>query len=209
MKVDSATPVSLRVSEEEFYDEQDEDSPYQYLGGELVVCEPVSDLHEDLFGFLYTLLRIAFEERGGGVVRGSRYPMRLDPKWSPEPDLMVVREERRQLIGPQRLEGPADLVIEIASPGDVGRALRLKLPRYREARVPEIWVIDAYVRTVRVETLAAPHHPETPATLAYRSREVTAGRLDSAAFPGLWIDVSWLWQKPLPPTLGCARQLLA
>jgi Uma2 family endonuclease len=39
---------------------------------------------------------------------------------------MVVRDERRHLIGPQRLEGPADLVIEVASPGDVRRALRQK-----------------------------------------------------------------------------------
>jgi Uma2 family endonuclease len=220
MKKDSATPVALRVSEEEFYREQDEDSPYQYLGGELVIREPVSYLHEDLFGFLHAVLRITFEERGDAVVLGSRYPMRLDPKWSPEPDLMVVRQEHLHRIGPQRLEGPADLAIEIASPGDVRRALRLKLPRYREARIPEIWVVDPYARSVRVETLEAtettkireiPELPETseaPGTTAYRSRVVTAGRLDSAVFPGFWIDVSWLWRQPRPASLACVRQIL-
>ncbi|HYL06394.1 MAG TPA: Uma2 family endonuclease [Thermoanaerobaculia bacterium] len=208
------------VTEEEFYAEQDEDSPYQFLGGKLVVREPASDLHEDLCAFLSAVMRIAFEERGGGVVRGDRYPMRLDPRWSPEPDVMVVREGRRQLIGPQRLEGPADLVIEIASPGDVRRALRLKLPRYHQARIPEIWVIDPWVGNVRVEVLEASEVQNTvesqePAAIeqpqaapTYRSREVTAGRLHSAVFPWFWIDVSWLWQKPLPPTLGCVRQIL-
>jgi len=205
------------VTEEEFYSEQGEDSPYQFLGGELVVREPASEVHEDLGGFLIVVTRIAFEERGGGVVLGGRYPMRLDPKWSPEPDVMVVGEERRHRIGPQRLEGPADLVIEVASPSDVMRALRLKLPRYHQARIPEIWVIDPWLGSVRAEVLEvqnAPESQETPAidethrTPTYRSRDVTAGRLCSAVFPWFWIDVSWLWQKPLPPTLGCVRQIL-
>lgn len=201
MKVDEM-PTALRVTEEEFYSEQDEDSPYQYLGGKLVFCGPVSTLHDDLSGLLRAVLRITFEERGDGVVKGPEYPMRLDPKWSPEPDVMAVRAENMHRIGAQRIEGPADLVIEVASPGDVRRALRLKLPRYRQARIPEIWVVDPYARSVRVET------PETPETPENAVRVVTAGRLDSAVFPGFWIDVSWLWRQPLPPTLACVRQIL-
>jgi Uma2 family endonuclease len=196
MKVDTETPVAMRVSEEEFYSEQYEGSPYEYLDGELVVCEPVSTVHDDVGGFLYALMRSVFEERGDGLVKGSRLPMRLDPKWSPEPDVTVVRAENVHRIGAQRIEGPADLVIEVASPGDVRRALRLKLPRYRQARIPEIWVIDPYARSVRVET------PENAV------RVVTAGRLDSVVFPGFWIDVSWLWRQPLPHTLACVRQIL-
>jgi len=203
------------VTEEQFYSEQYEDSPYQFLGGELVVREPASELHEDLRGFLSAVMRITFEERREGMVLGPNFPMRLDPKWSPEPDVMVVREERRHLIGPQRLEGPADLVVEVASPSDVRRALRLKVPRYHQARIPEIWVIDPWVGLVRVEVLetlesqknlAIPNTQEIP---TYRSRDVTAGRLHSAVFPWFWIDASWLWQKPLPPTLGCVCQILA
>src|ERR1700726_2265014 len=208
MKVDAETPVAMQVSEEEFYSEEYEGSPYEYLGGELVVCEPVSTLHDDLFGFLCTVMRITFEERGDGVVKGPEYPMRLDPKWSPEPDVMAVRAENVHRIGAQRIEGPADLVIEVASPGDVRRALRRKLPRYREARIPEIWVVDPYAQSVRVETLAAAETAETPAGAAYHSRVLTAGRPDPAGFPGFWFDVSWLWRQPLPPTLACLRQIL-
>jgi Uma2 family endonuclease len=191
--------AGTKLTEEEFYAQEDEDSPYQFLGGELV-CEPVSDLHQDLSGFLGTLLRYYLDERGGGVLLVAAYPMRLDPEWSPEPDLMVVRDERRYLIGPQRLEGPADLVIEVASPSDQRRALRLKLPRYRQAGVPEIVVVDPYVQTVRVEILEGG---------AYRTREVTAGRLAPATLPGFWLDVSWLWQRPLPSVAACLRQILA
>ena len=199
---------ALQVSEEEFYRDQDADSPYEYLGGELVVCEPVSTLHDSLFGFLHFVLWGVFEERRDGVVKGPQLPMRLDPKWSPEPDLMVVRDERRHLIGPQRLEGPADLVIEVVSPGDVRRALRIKLPRYRQACVPEIWVVDPYTQSVRVEVLRVSERTATTENPTYRNLEVREGRLESAVFPGFWIDVSWLWQRPLPPAAGCLRQIL-
>lgn len=188
------------MSEDDFYALADEDSNYEYLGGELVVREPASDRHEDLFGFLNALLRLFLDERGGGLVRGSRFPMRLDPMWSPEPDLMVVRETRRRLIGPQRLEGPADLVIEIASGKYPGAALRRKLQRYREARVPEIWVVDRFARLLRVAILEAE---------GYRAVVESSGRVSSTAVPGFWIDVSWLWQEPLPPTPACLRRILA
>lgn len=210
----------LTLTEEEFYEQEDEDSPYQYLGGQLVVCEPVSYLHEDICLFLHTLLRIVLDERGGAVAQGFHYPMRLDPKWSPEPDVMVVLDQSRPRIGPQRLEGPADLVIEVASPtpaNTVRRALQLKLPRYREAGIPEIWVVDPDSQSVRVEVLdtvplaadAPPVASQKPTPDRYRLREVKAGRLESAVLPWFWIDVSWLWQRPMPPTLACVRQILA
>ncbi|HXM71445.1 MAG TPA: Uma2 family endonuclease [Thermoanaerobaculia bacterium] len=124
--------------------------------------------------------------------------MRLDPKWSPEPDLLVVRAERRHLMAPQRLEGPADLVIEIASPGRLD--LRKKLPRYHQARLPEIWIVDPYARSIRVDTLEAG---------GYQTRTQAAGPLHSAVLPRFWIDVAWLWQDPLPAPLSCLRQILA
>ena len=110
----------------------------------------------------------------------------------------MVLSERRRFMGPQRLEGPADLVIEIASPGRLD--LRKKLPRYHQARLPEIWIVDPYARSVRVDTLEASE---------YRTRTHTAGPLHSAVLPGFRIDVAWLWQDPLPATLSCLRQILA
>jgi Uma2 family endonuclease len=189
-----------RRAENAFYATEGEDSPYEYLGGALVIREPASDLHEDLFAFLLTLLRLFLEERGLGVVRGSRFPMRLDAAWSPEPDLLVVRQERRHLLRPQRLEGAADLVIEIASASSLRTDLGGKLPRYRQAQVPEIWLIDPAARAVRVEALEVD---------GYRSTTLAQGRLASAALPGFWIDVEWLWREPLPATLSCLRQILA
>jgi Uma2 family endonuclease len=202
MTVDVEAPFLLikpGVSEEEFYRLEGEDSGWEYLGGRLVMS-PNSERHEDLFRFLIILLGAWLDERGGGVVRGSRYPMRLDAAWSPEPDLLVVREERRHLLGPQRLEGPADLVVEIASEGDPGFDAREKLPRYRAAGVAEIWLIDPFAERIAV-------HVRMPDG-GYREAVLGEGRLASAVLPEFWIDVGWLWQPELPSTVACLRQIL-
>jgi len=144
--------VKPGVSEDDFYRLADEDSNWEYLDGRIVMHSPASDRHEDLFVFLVTLLRDFLGERGGAVVRGSRYPMRLDAHWSPEPELLIVRNHRRHLMTKRCLEGPADMVVEIVSESDPRLDYREKLPRYQEAGIEEIWIVDPFKTEVRIDT---------------------------------------------------------
>ena len=191
--------VKPGMTEEDFYRLADEDSDWEYLDGRIVMHSPASDRHEDLFRFLLTLLSGYAGEKGGAVVRGSRYPMRLDPDWSPEPDILVVRESRRQLMTPRCLEGPADMVIEIASESDPKLDYREKLPRYRQAGIEEIWIVDPFANQVLIEINTG---------TAYTSKTASDGRLDSSVVKGFWIDVAWLWQPELPGPLKCLRAML-
>jgi Uma2 family endonuclease len=187
------------VSEEEFYRLADEDSDWEYLDGRIVMHSPASNRHEDLFRFLLTLFSGFLDERGGGMVRGSRFPMRLDAQWSPEPDLFVITDARRPQLTDGRLEGPADLVIEIVSESDPGLDYREKLPRYRTAGITEIWIVDRFRREVLCEVRT---------DTGYRAAKLSAGRLSSAVVAGFWIDVSWLWQETLPSTMACLRDVM-
>jgi Uma2 family endonuclease len=191
--------VKPGISEEEFYRVADEDSDWEYLDGRILMHSPASDQHENLFHFLLTLLSAYLDEKRGVVVRGSRYPMRLDANWSPEPDILVVREHRRQLMKPRRLEGPADMVIEIVSESDPGLDYREKLPRYRQAGIEEIWIINPFEN----EILA-----EVNTLTGYATQVLSSGRLESKVLSGFWIEVSWLWQEELPSTLACLREIM-
>lgn len=191
--------VKAGLSEDDFYRLADEDSNWEYLDGRIVMDSPASNRHEDLFRFLLTLLSGYLDEKGGAVVRGSRYPMRLDPRWSPEPDLLVVRDTRRHLMTPQRLEGPADMVIEIASESDPALDRREKLPRYCAAGIDEIWLIDPFARRLRADTRRVG---------TYSTAVLADGRLDSLVLPGLWIEVGWLWRPTLPSTVQCLRAIV-
>jgi Uma2 family endonuclease len=202
MRIDLEPPyviVKPGVSEEEFYRLADEDADWEYLDGRLLMHSPASDRHEDLFRFLLTLLSAYLDERGGGVVRGSRYPMRLDERWSPEPDLLVVRDSRRHLLTPRRLEGPADLVIEIASESDPSLDEREKLPRYRQAGVEEVWLVDPFAKRLMASVRGGS---------GYAARTLATGRLEASALPGFWIEVAWLWRDRLPSTVACLREIL-
>jgi Uma2 family endonuclease len=111
----------------------------------------------------------------------------------------VVRENKRSLLTSARLEGPADLVIEIASDSDPGLDVREKLPRYREAGIEEIWLLNPFDRVLRVERKGAAGDGSEPPT---------AGRLESIVVPGFWVEVSWFWRDELPSTLVCLREML-
>ncbi len=190
--------IKPALSEEDFYALEGEDSDWEYLDGRLVMS-PASDRHEDLFRFLLTLLSAHLDQTGAGVVRGSRYPMRLDERWSPEPDLLVVGTERAHRLTPKYLDGPADLVIEIVSEADPRFEVREKLPRYQQAGIPEIWLIDPASRGLSVYGLeGGTHHHAT----------ATTGRLEARTVPGFWIEVDWLWREKLPSTFECLQKIL-
>jgi Uma2 family endonuclease len=186
------------LEEDDFYRLADEDADWEYLDGRIVVHSPASDRHEDIFAFLLALIRGYLDERTGGVVRGSRYPMRLDPKWSPEPDILVVLNSRRHLMKPGRLEGSADMVIEIASESDPGLDYREKLPRYRQAEIPEIWIVDPFRREILIEKIGAS---------GYGTAVESSGRVESSVVRGFWILAAWLWQENLPSTMACLREI--
>lgn len=161
---------------------------------------PPTYRHEALFGFLHTLLSNYLELRGGAEVLGSRFAMRLDERWSPEPDLLILLDESRPRLRERKVDGPGDWVIEILSSSEIRIESRWKLPRYRAAEIPEIWLVDPFQQTVRAEVRQADG--------TYSATTLATGRIASATLPGFWIDADWLTREPLPGPLACLREIL-
>ena len=66
---------------------------------------------------------------------------------APEPDLVIILDERREIVGRTHVEAPPDIVVEILST-DRNRDLVRKRQIYAEAGVPEYWPIDPLNDTV-------------------------------------------------------------
>ncbi len=66
---------------------------------------------------------------------------------APEPDIVIILNERRHIVGRNRVEGAPDIVVEILST-DRGRDLIRKREIYAEAGVLEYWPIDPRNDTV-------------------------------------------------------------
>ncbi len=66
---------------------------------------------------------------------------------APEPDIVIILNERRDIVGRARVEAPPDIVVEILST-DRNRDLVRKRQIYAEAGVLEYWPIDPRNDTV-------------------------------------------------------------
>ena len=66
---------------------------------------------------------------------------------APEPDLVIILNQRRGIMGRSRVEGAPDIVVEILST-DRNRDLARKRQIYAEAGVREYWPIDPRNDTV-------------------------------------------------------------
>jgi Uma2 family endonuclease len=105
--------------------------------------------------------------------------------------VLVVLKEHLARLQRTFLDGPADLAVEIVSDESVGRDRGVKFEEYREAGIPEYWLLDPRVEQADFYWLDdrgryQPAPLEAPGI--YRSRVLS----------GFWLRVEWLWQQPLP-----------
>ena len=111
---------------------------------------------------------------------------------APEPDLVIILNESREIVGPVRVEGAPDIIIEILST-DRGRDLGYKLRIYAEAGVQEYWPTDPRNDTLTRLQLQNGEYIEQ-ATLG------PADTLTTPLLPGLSIPLTDIFHHRRRPT---------
>jgi Uma2 family endonuclease len=190
-----------KLTYEEFLEWCDEDTWAEWANGEVRVLSPASDRHQDLVGFLAAVLRVYTEARGLGVVRSAPFQMKTGPDLpGREPDLLFVAREHLARLKEKHLDGPADLVIEIASPESRLRDRGEKFAEYELGGVREYWIVDPERKEADFYRLDERGR--------YRLAEPDRDGIYSAlVLPGFRLKVDWLWQEPLPAVLDVLREL--
>lgn len=59
-----------------------------------------------------------------------------------QPDLLFITGAQKEIIRPERIDGPCDLVVEIMSPGNRRKDRLQKMEIYRKAEIPHYWLVD-------------------------------------------------------------------
>ncbi|MHA1265818.1 MAG: Uma2 family endonuclease [Candidatus Helarchaeota archaeon] len=185
------------VSEEEFFQFATEDISCELINGILMIHSPASIEHERIFKFLLILLDQFLKETNGGEVLGSRIVMKLAPDLIPEPDLIIVFPENRPKIKATFIDGPADMIFEILSPSTKETDLSIKIPRYLENHIREIWVIDPMLQEC---TIFQPNK----APIVYKKE----GIIKSTILENFWIQLEWLWAVEKIKPLECLKKIL-
>jgi Uma2 family endonuclease len=125
---------------------------YQVIRGVLYV-EPVRTFgHQEALTHLMLPLSDFVDEHELGMILLSPFDVILPEGIATpiHPDLLFIREEDRPHPGAANLHEMPGLVVEILDPLTAEFDERVKLPAYRDAGIPEVWMVDPENGTVAV-----------------------------------------------------------
>jgi Uma2 family endonuclease len=187
----------LRMSYAEFLQTIDEDQHAEWVDGETIIFMPPGLEHQDLVTFLVTLLRVFVQHFQLGTVLTAPFEMKLSAEGSGrEPDILFIANEHRDRLTPQRLAGPADLVVEVISPESVYRDRSDKFDEYEAAGVREYWLVDARTDKENASFWVLNENGKYGAAIVDDQ-----GIYRSTVIPGFWFKPAWLWVEERPSPL--------
>ena len=160
-----------------------EDERVELIGGRILRMSPIGSQHAAYVSFLNRKLR-AIEET---VIVRIQDPIILDDETEPQPDVAVVKLKANAYADSHPHAEDVLLLIEVADTS-LEEDRQIKLPRYADSGVPEVWIFNLIEDIVEVY--------REPLTLAngipgYRRRTDfrIAESLSPEAFPDLRIEI--------------------
>jgi Uma2 family endonuclease len=129
---------------------------YEIIDGVLYMTTAPSNFHQWIVRRLDRFLGIPAEDQGLALCFTAPVGVILSSADAVQPDLLLVRSERKAIIRNRRIRGSPDLVAEVLSPGNTAYDLQQKQALYARAGVPEYVVINPRTRTLSLYQLAAP-----------------------------------------------------
>jgi Uma2 family endonuclease len=179
-------PPARKLTFEEFLVEFDGQHAEWRTDGTVEILPEESMTHIQLRLDLAELLDVYLHATGWGH-QLSRFLQRPVPTLPVrQPDIMIVANERLELILQSCFYGPADIVIEIVSSDSVGCDYGSKFYEYQSGGIQEYWIIDPDRRVADVH--------ERGTNGKFRRRKLDdAGRITSAIMPRFTLDPELLW----------------
>jgi Uma2 family endonuclease len=195
--------LKIPMTQQEFLAWEEEDIHAEWVAGEVTIFMPTSKQHQQIVGFLNTLLGLYVRLFELGQVLTAPYSMRATPNGSVrEPDLLYVAKERVEKIKRMFLDGPADLVVEIISETSVTRDRADKFYEYQEGGVREYLIVDSRAGKERVDYYVLDVEGSYQAIVPDEH-----GKFHSVVIPGFWFRKEWLFQENAPDVLDCLAEI--
>ncbi|MHB8879399.1 MAG: Uma2 family endonuclease [Myxococcaceae bacterium] len=176
-------PGRFKLTVDEYMELPNDGKRYQILDGELDVTPAPSPRHQKISRKLQVILMRALEETGLGEVYNAPIDVILDKHNVIQPDLVFIRKERMEMVGPKNIQGVPDLLVEILSPSTRRTDVLVKSRIYASFGVPSYWIVDPDLDRLELFRLEAGTYVSAG---LYSSPAVVT----PAEFPGLEIPLA-------------------
>jgi Uma2 family endonuclease len=178
---------------------------FEWVDGEAVEMPAVNDTHDQIVGWLRTVMMLYVEHKQLGQVKGEPFVMRPSPDANGRaPDVCFVAKSRLRRIRYNHLNGPADVAVEVISPKSRRTDSVDKLLEYERGGVREYWLIDPARQAADFYALRRRKYVPMVDASAERPERV----FRSEALEGFWIEIDWLWKRPSPLTVAKRWELV-
>lgn len=147
-------PAQGRWTYEDYAALPDDGNRYEVIDGVLYLMPRPSSRHQAVLSWFVYYLIAHVQAPGLGRVFAAPLDLLLPGTRPAQPDVMVVINHKLHLITERGIEGPPDLVVEIASPGTRTHDRGTKLTAYARGGVPEYWLAEPADRTIEALALA-------------------------------------------------------
>ncbi|MBC7870364.1 MAG: Uma2 family endonuclease [Chitinophagaceae bacterium] len=164
---------------------------YEWVRGYVIKMSPISLRHEQLVDYLRQLLNAYFSLKPIGRVLGDPFQQRIDSINSRrQPDLQVILKTNPGQLTATAMIGPADICIEVVSPGTAGKDYGEKFEEYEKGGVKEYWILDTERDEYRFYRLNAEGK--------YKSSSIDDGYYITSLLPQFKLHVPTLMDKEMP-----------
>lgn len=195
--LEAPPPIPLKMSWEEFLN-WDTEVYAEWVDGEIMLLNTPSTQHQQLSGFLTTLMTLYAATRGLGTVLSAPYPVRLEHS-ARHPDILFVATAHQDRLQSRYMEGAPDLIVEIASESTRSVDEQEKYREYEAAGVREYWQLDQGQQRANFYRLGE--------NVRYQPVPITEGFFQREVLPGFRLHLDWLWEEPQSHLLEALREL--
>jgi|CXWL01.1.fsa_nt_gi Uma2 family endonuclease len=144
-------PLTLKLTYEDFQGFPEDGKRHELLDGDHYVTPAPIPRHQRLAFRLAVAIENQERKRvDPALVFMAPLDVVLSPHDVVEPDVIVVRPERSQLVTETCIEGAPDLLVEVLSDSTRKRDETTKRHLYERHGVGEYWIVDPVLETVKV-----------------------------------------------------------
>lgn len=170
---------------EDYLDLPDDGRRYELVEGDLFVTAAPFIRHQSASSNLHLLLAPFVRKHRLGHVLYAPTDVKFSATTVVQPDLMFVATKHQSRILDAYIDGAPDLVVEILSEKSRRYDERTKKQLYEKFGVPEYWILDSDLETVKVYRLGLRGYGA-----AFELAAENGDTLTSPLFPGLAIEVA-------------------